>query len=222
MLRVRSNRRRVGRPPGDARDAEASRRELLEAAAVEFATHGYAAATVDAIASRAGLSKGTFYWTFDSKADAFVALLEDRLDAPARVVLEALDRTPPDSPTAPAISQGLADLFSNDLQMIRLLHEYWAAATRDEEHAARYRRRHEALRGALAAGLAHRHDETGVPMTMPAEELAEAFVALAVGLGMAALVSPDSIREGLFGDVASLVYDGMVLRAGTTTGGADD
>jgi len=218
MSRVRSRRRQVGRPPGDARDAEASRRELLEAAAVEFATHGYAAATVDAMVRRAGLSKGTFYWTFDSKADAFVALLEDRLDAPAREVLEALDRTPPDRPTAPAISRGLADLFSRDPQMIRLLHEYWTAATRDEEHAARYRERHEALRGALAAGLAHRHDETGVPMTMPAEELAEAFVALAVGLGMAALVSPDSIRDGLFGDVAALVYDGMVLRSGTTTG----
>jgi AcrR family transcriptional regulator len=180
---------------------------------VEFAAHGYAATTVERIVRRAALSKGTFYWTFESKEELFIALLEERLDAPARSTLEVMHHAPRSEPTAPLVSRGLADLFTRDPQMVRLLHEYWSAATRDETHAARYRRRHAALREALARALTVRHDQTGVPLAIPAEELAEAFIALAIGLGMAALIEPNSIRAELFGDMASLVYDGMVRRA---------
>ena len=213
---------RRGRPRSDARDADASRRELLEAAAIEFAANGYEATTVDRIVRRAGLSKGTFYWAFDSKEHLFVALLEERLDAPARAVIGVLDKTPSSEPVAPSISRGLADLFSADPQILRLLHEYWSAALRDEAHAARYQRRHGALRHALGSALAARHDQTGVPLTLPAGELAEAFIALAVGLGMSALVEPGSVREGLFGEIASLVYDGMVHAATRKEGDTND
>jgi AcrR family transcriptional regulator len=204
---------RRGRPPAAGREPEASRRELLDAAAAEFAAHGYAATAVDRIVRRAGLSKGTFYWNFDSKEDVFVALLEERLDAPIREVLEAMGQAPNGERVGPVVSHGLAELFAQDPQMVRLLHEYWSAAVRDDAHANRYRRRHAAMREALALGLAARHERTGVPMTIPAEELAEAFIALATGLGMAALMDSGSIRAGLFGEIASLVYDGMVHRA---------
>jgi AcrR family transcriptional regulator len=199
-----------GRPAG--RSPEASRRELLDAAAAEFAASGYAAASVDRIVRRAGLSKGTFYWNLDSKEAVFVALLSERLDRPVVDLLEVLRSAPPSAPTGRPVSVGLADLFSSDPSVVRLLHEYWSAAVRDPAHASRYRERHAALRAALASALAARHEDTGVPLTMPAEELAEAFIALALGLGMAALVAPGSVRPELFGDVASLVYDGMVQR----------
>lgn len=212
MSKVKPARPR-GRPPAATRDAQASRHELLDAAAVEFAAHGYAATTVERIVRRAGLSKGTFYWIFESKEELFMTLLEERLDAPARSVLDVMHHAPPSEPTAPSVSRGLADLFSRDPQMVCLLHEYWSAATRDEAHAARYLQRHAALREALALALTARHDQTGVPLAMPADELAEAFIALAFGLGMAALVEPDSIRAELFGEMASLIYDGMVRRA---------
>jgi AcrR family transcriptional regulator len=205
--------RRPGRPRRGTRAPGASRRELLDAAAAEFAAVGYDAASVERVIARAGLSKGTFYWAFTGKEELFLALLEERFDAPARAVVDVLRRTPPDQPTAPAISAGLTQLFTQDPEVIGLLHEYWAAAARDAGHAERYRQRHHALRTALAAALAERHEQTGVALTMPAEELAEAFLALAVGLGMAATVDPGSVRGVLFGEIASLVYDGMVLRA---------
>ena len=190
-----------------------SRRELLDAAAAEFAASGYRATTVDRIAARAGLSKGTFYWAFEGKDDLFLTLLEERLDAPARRVIDTIGSAPPDAPTAPTVSAGLADLLAVDPQMIQLLHEYWAAATRDKKHARRYRLRHAALRTALAQALAMRHQKTGVSLTMPPEDLAEAFLALSAGLGMAAIVEPSSVRPDLFGEVAALIYDGMVLRS---------
>lgn len=48
----------------------------------EFALHGYEAARIDAIAARAGLSKGGFYAHFDSKEALFGALLRHVLALP--------------------------------------------------------------------------------------------------------------------------------------------
>lgn len=54
----------------------ARRREILEAAASEFATHGYKGASLNHVIAQLGLSKGVFYYYFDDKADLFGAVLE--------------------------------------------------------------------------------------------------------------------------------------------------
>lgn len=51
-----------------------------------------------------------------------------------------------------------------------------------------------------------------MPLTIDARRLATAFVALAQGLAYEALVDPDSVDDALYGDVLSLVYDGLVSR----------
>jgi AcrR family transcriptional regulator len=195
--------RRRGRPPAHA--APGARDALLRAATSVFAARGYAGASVDRIAGAAGLSKGTFYWHFESKEDLFLTLIDERIDAPARALMTT---------RAPKVSQGLADLFTAERELLVLLQEYWAAAARDERVAKRYRARSEALVETLAAALAARHEETGVPLTTPPERLATAFVALAHGLSMEAAVNPDAVDAGLYGEVLSLVYDGLTVRAG--------
>src|SRR5258705_2037796 len=49
---------------------------VLDAAAREFAHHGYEGASLNQILLAAGLSKGAFYYYFDDKADLAVAVLE--------------------------------------------------------------------------------------------------------------------------------------------------
>ena len=51
--------------------------ELLDAALAVFFEKGFAAARLDDIATRAGVSKGTVYLYFDSKEDVFAALVRD-------------------------------------------------------------------------------------------------------------------------------------------------
>ncbi|HXH83586.1 MAG TPA: helix-turn-helix domain-containing protein [Candidatus Tectomicrobia bacterium] len=51
-----------------ARRAARTREALLDAAAREIGRRGYAAATIDAIAAAAGLTKGAFYTHFEDKA----------------------------------------------------------------------------------------------------------------------------------------------------------
>src|SRR5580698_11215695 len=52
---------------------------LLSAALRVFLSRGYHAATLEQIADEAGFSKGVVYSRFASKADMFLALLEDRI-----------------------------------------------------------------------------------------------------------------------------------------------
>ncbi|HEV2813054.1 MAG TPA: helix-turn-helix domain-containing protein [Solirubrobacteraceae bacterium] len=58
-----------------------TRGKLIDAAASVFAERGYHGATLDAIAERAGLSKGSVYHHFASKHVLFATLLGDRLEA---------------------------------------------------------------------------------------------------------------------------------------------
>jgi len=103
--------------------------------------------------------------------------------------------------TAPVVSHGLASLFRQQRELVLLLHEYWSAAVRDEQLRARYLERQRALRDALACALAARHAHTGVPLAMRADALATAFIALAEGLSLEALLDPDSVEKGLLGEI---------------------
>ena len=62
-----------------AEQNDRNRALLLDAARRVFLERGYYAATLDQIADEAGFSKGAVYSRFASKADMFLALLEDRI-----------------------------------------------------------------------------------------------------------------------------------------------
>lgn len=55
--------------------APVKRKALLDAAAAEFAGHGYEGASLNRILVAAGLSKGSFYYYFDDKADLAAAVI---------------------------------------------------------------------------------------------------------------------------------------------------
>ena len=61
---------RFQRAPIEKRDA------VLDAAAQEFARHGYDDASINRILLAAGFSKGSFYYYFDDKLDLAAAVLE--------------------------------------------------------------------------------------------------------------------------------------------------
>ena len=56
--------------------ANQSKERLLTAAKELFLARGYAATTVDAICEKAALTKGSFYYFFDSKEELGLAVLE--------------------------------------------------------------------------------------------------------------------------------------------------
>lgn len=186
---------------------------MLEAAAAEFAERGYGGTSLQSIAERAGLTRGAIYWNFKDKQDLFLTLIDERVDQPARALMKLTETAPADRATAAAISAGLAQLISEQAPLILLLFEHWAAAARDRKLRRAFNARQRNLRDLLARTLRARHDTTGVPLTYPADRLATAVLALAYGTAMTKLVDPDSIPDGLPGEILDLLYDGLAHRA---------
>ncbi len=62
--------------PPRIRDAGKTRERILDSAQALILDHGFAATTVDAVVSRAGITKGAFFHHFPSKSDLALALAE--------------------------------------------------------------------------------------------------------------------------------------------------
>jgi AcrR family transcriptional regulator len=72
------------------RRKEARPQEILDAALTVFAEKGFAAARMDDIAARAGVTKGTIYLYFDSKEAVFKTLVRESIgDTLTRVTSDA-------------------------------------------------------------------------------------------------------------------------------------
>jgi len=84
---------------------QATRDRLLEAATEVFAEEGLQGASVEAICSRAGFTRGAFYSNFGSKEELFLALLERELLRRARDLEEKTEALSP----ALRADQGLID-----------------------------------------------------------------------------------------------------------------
>ncbi|WP_324828330.1 TetR/AcrR family transcriptional regulator [Qipengyuania zhejiangensis] len=66
-------------------------RKLLDAAAREFAEHGFHEASISAITRRAGVALGTFYTYYDTKDAIFRALVSDMSQAVGKAAREAIE-----------------------------------------------------------------------------------------------------------------------------------
>ena len=70
------------------RDADATRRKILEAARVEFSEFGLAGARVNRIAEASGMNKERIYANYGSKDGLFEAVMSDTLDTHAETIGE--------------------------------------------------------------------------------------------------------------------------------------
>ncbi|MGD0334023.1 MAG: TetR/AcrR family transcriptional regulator [Xanthobacteraceae bacterium] len=66
--------------------------EILEAAFLEFSRNGYAVTTLDQIAERAGVTKGTIYVYFESKEHLFISMVRELMKATLDTVQDMFDR----------------------------------------------------------------------------------------------------------------------------------
>ncbi|GAA2379724.1 TetR/AcrR family transcriptional regulator [Nonomuraea africana] len=98
--------------------SRAETRSKVFAAAIDLiAEQGYTATTVDAIAERAGVAKGTVFYNFGSKEALFTALLEHSIERLAQALREAA-----------VGDSALAALDATVLGQLRFFEEYGAFA----------------------------------------------------------------------------------------------
>jgi AcrR family transcriptional regulator len=204
-------RRRAGRPrANDARGRDA----ILDAAADVFTERGFSGATVDAIVERAQLSKGAFYWHFDSKDELVLAVLAERVEQPIKELIELLRSAPRDENISLFANRRFGEFLERGRGAILLEHEYEGLAARDPRLRRRYARQRRRLRAALAEALAARARHLGAPpLDTPAEEIATAYLALIRGLARERLLDPGGVPSHILGNVGGLIYIGLLARA---------
>lgn len=191
--------------PGNRRRA-ASRAALLDAAATVFARDGFHAATLDAIAGEAGLTKGAIYSSFDGKDDLFFALQQRRfaeLDAQLASVTRLLaDRGDRVGPT-------VASQMPFDRAWNLLFLEFVAYATRRTTFRRslldRLRRRRRVTADAIEA-LA---GDTDTELLLPADRIARLMGALVNGLAIEALLEPRVDAQALLADGLDVFWRGV-------------
>jgi AcrR family transcriptional regulator len=95
------------------RDAEATKRRILDAATAEFAEHGIAGARVDRIATAAGANKSLIYAYFGNKDGLFDAVFD-------AAVTSHIDQVPIDVDDLPAYATRLYDHRLAHPELMRL------------------------------------------------------------------------------------------------------
>lgn len=97
------------------RRAEDRPREICAAALEVFAEKGFAAARLDEIARRAGVSKGTLYLYFEDKEDLFRAVVRDAIAPNVAAITSAISAM--DAPFADVVRMFLAGFAEREARL---------------------------------------------------------------------------------------------------------
>src|SRR6202047_4387120 len=89
-------------------------KEILEAAFEEFSRSGYAATTLDQVAERAGVTKGTIYVYFESKEHLFISMVREAVKATMDTVEDIFERH--DGSTADLLREQFSFIYDHIVQ----------------------------------------------------------------------------------------------------------
>ena len=169
----------AGATAARGRPRAVSRSMLQEAAFECFIEHGYARTTVEHIATRAGVSRSTFFGYFSGKADVFWIDLDDAVAA----ALATLDAAEPDRPAMALVRDAMLAAAA-ELGPDRVPWPLTQAELIDADEALRASaaRIVAALVAALADAVARRIAPASIALAEPA-------AAAVVGAAVAALAS---------------------------------
>jgi AcrR family transcriptional regulator len=176
---------------------EEVRTRLLDAAGTVFAQKGFAAASVEDVASAAGLTKGAVYSNFASKDDLFFALLAEHV---ARRLLTIEDDLRPEGGPQ-QIGDALMRAVADQREWHLLFIEFWQRAMRDPGARAEFVKHRRRLRSEIAAAIERRAAELEYELPIPPKDLATIVLALSNGLAIEHLPDPEDVPARLFGEV---------------------
>jgi AcrR family transcriptional regulator len=175
---------------------ERNRGLVLAAARRVFLERGYSAATVEAIADAAGFSKGVIYSQFESKADLFLALLDERISERAAENAAVTRCLAGREALAAMLRRGRDDAMAEPGWPMLLI-EFRTQAARDPALAARYARAHARTVEQLAAIIEGAHQRAGLEPIRPPAELAWLVLALGAGLALEQSTDPELPRAAM-------------------------
>ncbi|HEY1005121.1 MAG TPA: helix-turn-helix domain-containing protein [Streptosporangiaceae bacterium] len=176
-----------------AEQNDRNRALLLVAARRVFLERGYYAATLDQIADEAGFSKGAVYSRFASKADMFLALLEDRIAERAAQNADLVRELAGTGNFVALLDQ--AERAERGAPGWRLLvTEFRVHAARDRELNRRYAVLHARTRAGVAQMFAEISKENTGDLPFPPRQLAELWLAIETGRALEQTADPHALN----------------------------
>jgi AcrR family transcriptional regulator len=182
--------------------AEARKNQILDAALLVFAQHGFAAARMDEIARVSGLSKGALYWYFPSKDALILALLQRLLASQLQYLQVLTESRGPIGERFFLFGRQFIDALTSLPQLTSLLLEFYALAARQDEVRQFFREFFRQYR-AVIEGLFRQGIEQGEFRAMDTAEASQQFLALGEGLlllyafGSLTTPLPQSVQNAL-------------------------
>ncbi len=178
-----------------AESQQLTRRRLIEAARRLFAERGYSTTSIQEIADAAGYTTGALYSNFPSKANLFLALLDDQTERVARELRRALSGvTDPIS----AITNWLQSYGRRERGLALAVTEFQAVAVRDPLLRQGLARRNRTLRSTFADVTTEVMKAMGVPAPAQPEAVVALFLAITEGLALQRFVDPKAISDDFF------------------------
>jgi AcrR family transcriptional regulator len=191
-----------------AEAAAQTRSLLLEAAASEFAERGFAGASLDAIAERAGRTKGAVYSNFESKAELFMALLDRHLASGFAEVEARLSTIEGVEDLIEQLRKATVVTYKRDREDFLLLWEFRLYALRNPEVGARLAERMRAVRAAIQNQIEASLERVGVTPPVSTERLAGVLQCLQLGVEGVHHLDPDGNADGALVDAVLILLAG--------------
>jgi AcrR family transcriptional regulator len=189
-----------------------TRERLLEAARRVFVERGFHAATLDQVAEEAGYTKGAVYSAFESKADLFLAILEERTRRRAGELrrVRSLDEL------TQAGEQFWIATLSNEREWSLLLVEFEVYAARDAVLLERLADILGLFRSAMCETIEAVASASGEHLPVSAEQLTVATLALSNGIMLEGLTGATSDTVEAFRSAFALFLRGAAAPQDTS------
>jgi len=200
---------------------EKTRQDLLNAAEKCFVTRGFHATSVDEVAERAGYTKGAVYSNSGSKEDLFFGVYQRRVDHALTDVVPGLREVGAER-AFDWLATGTIQRRDGDDGWLAVFFEFWAHVLRHPELRARFAESHSRFLEPLTDGVRQLAAERGrsLPSDVTPLQVALAWNAMEVGLGLERLTQPQDVDVGLARRMGWLLLD-AVFGAGSAAASTD-
>ena len=196
-----------------------NRELVLSAARRIFLERGYHGASLEQIADEAGFSKGVVYSQFESKADLFLALLEQRIEERNAENARFVERLV--ASDSLSLDQGLRALVEHATERDRgdaewglLVIEFRVHAARNPELNRRYAETHERTVAGVAGVVARIYDRVGEALPLPAPELARMLLTVAAGTRLEQATNSEALSNTVFAELLARVPGSIIAASG--------
>jgi AcrR family transcriptional regulator len=174
---------------------------------------------LEQIADEAGFSKGVVYSQFESKADLFLGLLEQRIEERNGEIARFVDGLV--ASDGLSLDQGLRALVEHaserdraDAEWGLLVIEFRVHAARNPDLNRRYGEMHERTVAGVAGVVARIYDHAGEALPLPAPDLARLLLTVAAGARLEQATNSEVLSSTVVAELLARVPSSLIAASG--------